>query len=621
MSEMLVRLPDHDVSFPVRINGADPTFQLQTQKVHRTASEPIDPLMQDFLDIATTVFAADSQVTRGGSAGSGMGEAWRRRFVFTIPVIRYDVWSRSDVQEALVSLIGFMSGDAPSFEFLPREPEQVREPFLDLDPDGATLRADDVILFSGGLDSFAGALETLSTSAGKVLLVSHQSAQKVLPRQNTLAKFLAKNFKGRCLHIGVKARLKNLKGRETTQRTRTLLFAALAHCVAQAFGARRISFFENGIVSHNLPISPQVIGTMATRTTHPLVLQRLNDLLVLIAPDAPPIINGYEWMTKREVLDRIVRFGGKAKISEAVSCAIVREQTILHTHCGTCSQCLDRRFAILAAGLADEDPIIHYKVDVLRDAIPIGRKRVMALEWTRHAIEFQEARRRDLLTKYGQEISRICRGHPDMTSEEVIDRTLEMHRRHAENVHAVLIATIKDEADRIVARRIDPASLMMLHIGAHSADPRLLEMPPPELPPLEPLPSNDRDITLDPNGPLKVAFYFEEGIPMISVEGLCRLRGSPAKVAHSLKVVFDQDRAAGLKPDSHRYVPVHTHPDCQMTKEMARQAVRRCRKGLAEAFFDLNGVQPSSHLLIQSRSPEGYRLDPLTRIVTTDRIK
>ena len=38
--------------------------------------------------------------------------------------------------------------------------------------------------------------------------------------------------------------------------------------------------------------------------------------------------------------------------------------TMLHPHCGQCSQCIDRRFAILAAGQEHEDPAEAYKVDL-----------------------------------------------------------------------------------------------------------------------------------------------------------------------------------------------------------------------------------------------------------------
>ena len=61
-------------------------------------------------------------------------------------------------------------------------------------------------------------------------------------------------------------------GREYTQRTRSFLFAALGVTFARMSGLDRLRFYENGVVSLNLPPSPQVVGARASRTTHPRVL-------------------------------------------------------------------------------------------------------------------------------------------------------------------------------------------------------------------------------------------------------------------------------------------------------------------------------------------------------------
>ena len=39
-----------------------------------------------------------------------------------------------------------------------------------------------------------------------------------------------------------------------------------------------LRFYENGVVSMNLPMSAQVVGTRATRTTHPRVLAGFEQL-------------------------------------------------------------------------------------------------------------------------------------------------------------------------------------------------------------------------------------------------------------------------------------------------------------------------------------------------------
>ena len=37
-------------------------------------------------------------------------------------------------------------------------------------------------------------------------------------------------------------------------------------------GLNRVHFYENGIISLNLPVCAQVVGGRATRTTHPRVM-------------------------------------------------------------------------------------------------------------------------------------------------------------------------------------------------------------------------------------------------------------------------------------------------------------------------------------------------------------
>jgi hypothetical protein len=63
-----------------------------------------------------------------------------------------------------------------------------------------------------------------------------------------------------------------MKSLEHTQRSRSFLYATVAFIVADLLGNTRIRFYENGVVSINLPIADQVVGSRATRITHPLVL-------------------------------------------------------------------------------------------------------------------------------------------------------------------------------------------------------------------------------------------------------------------------------------------------------------------------------------------------------------
>ena len=70
--------------------------------------------------------------------------------------------------------------------------------------------------------------------------------------------------------------------------------------VARIFDLWRIRFYENGVVSINLPISPQVVGGRATRTTHPQVLNGFSEIFSAIFQKPFAVENPFCWMTKAE---------------------------------------------------------------------------------------------------------------------------------------------------------------------------------------------------------------------------------------------------------------------------------------------------------------------------------
>ncbi|QQA41512.1 hypothetical protein [Pelagovum pacificum] len=624
MAEPVITVFEGDDRQEIRINGQDPTFTLAFDAIRAAAVTEIDDLALDFLEIAAAVFAADSGFKRGGPTRPRMGEDWRREFRFRIPVRRSEIWSKPEITDALIAVAEFLTEDSMAFEFADAEPAIPIDPYFDLDTSGATYKADEVILFSGGLDSFAGALETLSASTERVILVTHRSAQKVIPRQVELGEILKKRFGSQVMHLQVQARRKGQQGRDDTQRSRTLLFTALGQAVARTFGARRLSLFENGVISHNLPISQQIVGTMATRTTHPLGLKLMNDLLGLIWPGGPSIRNRYEWLTKTDVVRRVAEYGAARDIPRTVSCTSIREQTSRHTHCGACTQCLDRRFAILAAGQAEHDKAEDYKTDILFGPRDTTRSRTFALEWTRHAIRVGQLDRTSALTEFGQEISRIVSGNPTLSSREALDRVLDLHRRHSRAVQDVIESATVTQAGALARQALPRTSLLVLHLsqaGPECAAPsrRFGDL-------FRPAKLNDVeevDMVPDPSALLRVAFFEDEN-HVLAVEGLGRVEGMPARVAHELKPQFDVDRAAGLKPDDHRYVEQHrlAHRTGQ-TADAARQSVRRCRQTLASFFEDVHGEPPPHDLLIESpRDPatRGYRLDPTMIPISRDRV-
>ncbi|MBJ6370778.1 hypothetical protein [Sedimentitalea arenosa] len=616
MPDVTVHVEGWKTPLQVRVNGDDPNFTLRSDAIEHAVMRATDPLLLDLLEIAAAVFAADGSVRRGGETRQDMGDKWRRRFRLEIPVRVPAFWSQREVALALRNLVEFLTEDSFRFEFRQSGEPKALEEYLALYADKPPFDAQEVILFSGGLDSFAGALEVLATTKTNVVLVSHRSAQKVIPRQVELGDFLAQRYPGRVAHLNILARRKGQEARDTNQRSRSFLFAALGFVVAQAFGAQRISFFENGIVSHNLPLSPQIVGTMATRTTHPLSLTRMNELLKHLDGSAPEIVNRYQWLTKTEVVQRISQHGASPQIARAVSCTSVRDQDTLRTHCGACSQCLDRRFAILSAGLGQYDPEEIYHTDVLLGDRAQHQSQTIAVEWTRAMMRFEDLDIQTLMNEMGLEVTRILDGHPGARKQTTLENTLEMHHRQAGVVRGVLETAIRNNARKLANGELPAKSLVRLHIG-HGSEHQLPVDPRTNMDAkFADVASDPKDIVISPDDPLHVAFWMEDALPIVAVRGLTRVTGTSAKVAHGLKEQFDTDKQMALGPEDYVYVLPARIPGLDgASKDNIRKAVSRCRKALAAAYEELHGRRPSNPLLVQSRQASGYRLDPLIKVI------
>ena len=607
----------------IRVNGPDPTFRIATEQISNRLLAPVDGLLLDLLDVVASVFATDSSVPRGSTLRAGFGSAWRRKLNFSIPVRKPETWSDPILKQALVDAVTFLTDDDVTMSFIPGRAYIGQQQYLDFDPNSdPALNVEDVILFSGGLDSLAGAVERLSTTTGRVALVTHQSAQKIIPHQNRLAGELARRFPGRILYVPVRATRVGKAASETTQRSRSLLFAAFGFVIARMLGSRRVSFYENGIVSQNLPISPQVIGTMATRTTHPETLRRLNSFLNRLAGPPITIENHYAWLTKSEVIAKIAEHGCADLIRDTVSCTKVRGRDTVHTHCGACSQCLDRRFAMLAAGLDAQDPEEMYETEVLYGQRLDDYDRIMALDWTRHACNLDDMPFRQFAGRFAGELARIASGYPNVPAIESAKTSFALQQRHGKCVATVMEAALRRNSKGILTQSLPETSLLRSYVAITASGPQL----PSLTPPAQLVGGDDKrdhlvcaTETPAPILPLQVAFTKDGRNTKIVVIGLGDVVGAPARVAHGLKVAFDEDIASGCRREDHRYIPAGMIPAVRTpSKSAVRKNVQRCRATLADFYRAIEGSNPPRPLLIENRGHSGYRLDPTCKIVAAD---
>lgn len=176
----------------------------------------------DLLTIASSVFACDLAFKRGER------EEITRNISLTIPVVNLAAFESvlDDIRYALYRL----SHDAWTIRLVqrPGNPEASQE--------WRASAKGKVLLFSGGLDSFAAALQ-FGNSGEIVHLVSHVTAnQTVSGSQETLYEYLNETFPGLFQRTPIRVGGRTTPNypfpsdtnREDTQRTRSFLFLALA---------------------------------------------------------------------------------------------------------------------------------------------------------------------------------------------------------------------------------------------------------------------------------------------------------------------------------------------------------------------------------------------------------
>lgn len=97
------------------------------------------------------------------------------------------------------------------------------------------------------------------------------------------------------------------------------MFAALGIVVARMFGHQAFTFYENGVISINLPLAGDVLGARATRTTHPKVLRGFEAIFSALLDCDIKIRTPLQWLTKKEVSESIVNRNFGSLLSKTVS--------------------------------------------------------------------------------------------------------------------------------------------------------------------------------------------------------------------------------------------------------------------------------------------------------------
>lgn len=293
----------------------------------------------DFLSIALSVLSADLAGHRNKSP-----DGWTREFDVHIAVADKAFWDSQ--KETLEQLLKFLTTDRWSLHFLeggflPNPTDTLFQP-----------EEDSVVLVSGGLDSFIGVLDLVAQ--GKRPYAVSQSVRGDAEKQRELTS-LAGNLRHLQLNHNV-----DVPDPENppSQRARSIVFFAYgvlaATALAKHHAGEEVTLYvcENGFITINPPLTDTRLGSLSTRTCHPVLVALLQQVLDA-AGLRVKIVNPYRLKTKGEMLSEcgnqtVLR----ANANKTTSCGRFKRHG--YKHCGRCVPCLIRRAAFHAWGVVDK---------------------------------------------------------------------------------------------------------------------------------------------------------------------------------------------------------------------------------------------------------------------------
>ena len=324
----------------------------------------------DLVLLAAAITAADTRISRSADAQ----DAWTRKIDIHVPVQDPERWI---TQGPLINkMLRFLTGDQWNIHFRPRPPEvgTLADPPSILPLATPT----SVCLFSGGLDSFIGAIDLIAAGQNPIL-VSHYGDNLTPGYQDHCAHVLKQHYQSKTIHR-IQARVVFPTNTiaagfvENSQRGRSFLFFALASLTADAIGSDMTVYVpENGLISLNVPLDRLRLGALSTRTTHPYYMARFDELLNGLGLQIR-LVNPYAFLTKGQMAKACADLPFLQREAKyTMSCSSPGGRRYDPDpgqrdpkHCGRCVPCLIRRAAILEAWGVDDTP---YRIPDLRGKI------------------------------------------------------------------------------------------------------------------------------------------------------------------------------------------------------------------------------------------------------------
>lgn len=303
------------------------------QELRRYRIIPPDAVI-DFAAFAISVVASDKLVSRAESP-----DGWTRMIDLTIFLSEPEKWTT--IKTTIEKMLRFLTGDFWTLSF-----QLAEAPVIQLKYEPIKRENDCVCLLSGGVDSLAGAIDLLSEKRNPLFV------SQIITGDGERQRNFANRFGE---HNHCQWSIGKLRGTEGSTRARSIAFFAFALLASSAISAAdniaEIVVPENGFISLNVPLDSNRIGSLSTRTTHPVYMTLLQEIWDELGIKAKLILP-YKFKTKGEVLKECKdRQLFEELVFATNSCGKFRRHGL--RHCGVCVPCLVRRAAFLEAGLQD----------------------------------------------------------------------------------------------------------------------------------------------------------------------------------------------------------------------------------------------------------------------------
>lgn len=298
----------------------------------------------DLLTLAAAVFVSDLACKRGER------EDTIRTIHLTVPVVNQAILNAQ--RKNLEYLLHVLSDDNWNIDFQRAEGNPESKTVWP-ESSGTTL------LFSGGLDSFCGAVDLIeSEGSDNILLSSHITHNNTtINAQRELCKLLSARYGKEIDRVELRTGPmksedfeKPTDNPEVSQRTRSFMFLTIAALSARRTGRSKVVFIaENGQMAIHVPLSAARIGSFSTRTAHPEFVAEASNFFSSVLDFGLNIENPYLYRTKAEVVENVAKTMANA-VPITNSCW---KSARVSDHCGICVPCLIRRIALETHGIED----------------------------------------------------------------------------------------------------------------------------------------------------------------------------------------------------------------------------------------------------------------------------